>query len=299
MNIFAGWRLFPVLLALLAPLPAVQAQGVTTPTLDRIREHGAIYVGHRETAIPFSYMIGDEVVGYSMDLCDRIVDAIRERNADPALKVVRVPVTSSSRMLMLLTGAIDLECGASTNTKIRRQMVAFGFTTFVSGVKAVVRTDAGIDRLSDLAGKVVVTTVGTTTDRVVNSAMTTRGISIRVKSAPTQEAFSMVLSRQADAFVMDDAILSGLVASSPDRSKLKLLEENFGFEPYGIALRKDDPDFKKLIDDTLAGMMKSGEIERIYNKWFMSPIPPKNINLQIPMSGLLKELFRNPNDTGI
>ncbi|MDO8788207.1 MAG: amino acid ABC transporter substrate-binding protein [Sulfuritalea sp.] len=299
MNIFARWRLFPFLLALLAVLPTVQAQGVNTPTLDRIREHGAIYVGHRETGIPFSYMIGDDVVGYSMDLCDRIVDAIRKKNAAPTLKVVRVPVTSSSRMLMLLTGAIDLECGATTNTRIRQQMVAFGFTTFVSGVKAMVRADAGIDRLADLAGKVVVTTVGTTTDRLVNSVMTVRGIAIRAKSAPTQEAFSMVLSRQADAFVMDDAILSGLLASSPDRPKLKLLEENFGFEPYGIALRKDDPDFKKLIDDTLAGMMKSGEMERIYNKWFMSPIPPKNVNLQIPMSGLLKEAFRNPNDTGI
>lgn len=299
MNVLAMWRLLPLLLALLVSLPAVQAQGVTTPTLDRIREHGAIYVGHRETAIPFSYMIGDDVVGYSMDLCDRIVDAVRAKTATSTLKVVLVPVTSSSRMLMLLTGAIDLECGATTNTRIRQQMVAFGVTTFVSGVKAIVRTDAGIDRLSDLAGKVVATTVGTTTDRLVNSVMTVRGIAIRAKSAPTQEAFSMVLSRQADAFVMDDAILSGLLANSPDRSKLKLLEENFGFEPYGIGLRKDDPDFKKLIDDTLAGMMKSGEMERIYNKWFMSPIPPKNINLQIPMSGLLKELFRSPNDRGI
>lgn len=299
MNVLAMWRLLPLLLALLVSLPAVQAQGVTTPTLDRIREHGAIYVGHRETAIPFSYMIGDDVVGYSMDLCDRIVDAVRAKTATSTLEVVRVPVTSSSRMLMLLTGAIDLECGATTNTRIRQQMVAFGVTTFVSGVKAIVRTDAGIDRLSDLAGKVVATTVGTTTDRLVNSVMTVRGIAIRAKSAPTQEAFSMVLSRQADAFVMDDAILSGLLANSPDRSKLKLLEENFGFEPYGIGLRKDDPDFKKLIDDTLAGMMKSGEMERIYNKWFMSPIPPKNINLQIPMSGLLKELFRSPNDRGI
>ncbi|MCX7149579.1 MAG: amino acid ABC transporter substrate-binding protein [Rhodocyclales bacterium] len=299
MNIFARWRLLSLLLALLASLPAVQAQGVTKSTLDRIREHGAIYVGHRETAIPFSYMIGNDVVGYTMDLCDRIVDAVREKSAIPTLKVVRVPVTGSSRMLMLLTGAIDLECGVTTNTKIRQQMVAFSFTTFVSGVKAMVRTDVGIDRIPDLAGKVVVTTVGTTTDRLVNSVMTVRGITIRAKSAPTQEAFSMVLSRQADAFVMDDAILSGFLASSPDRPKLKLLEENFGFEPYGIALRKDDPDFKKLIDDTLSGMMKSGEMERIYNKWFMSPIPPKNINLQIPMSGMLKELFRSPNDTGI
>ncbi|MDP1611752.1 MAG: amino acid ABC transporter substrate-binding protein [Sulfuritalea sp.] len=299
MNIFARWRLLTLLFALMASLPTVQAQGVTTPTLDRIREHGAIYVGHRETAIPFSYMIGDDVVGYSMDLCNRIVDAVREKSGDPSLKVVLVPVTSSSRMLMLLTGAIDLECGVTTNTKIRQQMVTFSYTTFVSGVTAMVRKDVGIDRIPDLAGKVVVTTVGTTTDRLVNSVMTAHGISIRAKSAPTQEAFSMVLSRQADAFVLDDAILSGLLASSPDRSKLKLLGENFGFEPYGIALRKDDPEFKKLVDGTLAGLMKSGELEKLYNKWFLSPIPPKNLNLQIPMSNMLKELLRSPNDTGI
>lgn len=300
MNIIA-WRLILLLLALSASLPTVQAQGVTAPTLDRIREHGAIYVGHREASVPFSYMIGDEVVGYSAEICDRIVGAIREKLGMPTLKVVQVPVTSFSRILMLMTGTIDLECGSTTNTRIRQQRIGFSVTTFVSGIKAVVRNDTGIERITDLAGKVVVTTSGTTTERVVRSVLAARKLqATRAKTASShQESFSMVLSRQADAFVLDEPILAGLLANSPDAGKLKLLEENFGFEPYGIGMRREDPEFKKLVDDTLVGMMKSGELDKLYARWFMSPIPPNNVNLQIPMSEMLKNLLRNPSDTGI
>lgn len=288
------------MIALIASAPAVLAQGGTQTTLEKIREYGTIYVGHREASIPFSYLVGDEVVGYSKDLCDRIVDAIKDHLDDPTLKVVLVPVTSSSRMLMLMTDVIDLECGSTTNTKIRQQAVAFGVTTFVSGVKAVTRKDVGIERIADLNGKVVVTTAGTTTERVVKTVLAARNASARAKSARSHpESLSMVLSRQADAFVLDDAILSGLLANSPDADKLKLLQENFGFEPYGIALRKNDPDFKKLVDAALVGMMKNGELEKLYTKWFLSPIPPKSVNLQIPMSDMLKELLRNPSDSGI
>lgn len=300
MNIIA-WRLILLLLALSASLPVAQAQGVTTPTLDRIREHGAIYVGHREASIPFSYMIGDEVVGYSADICDRIVGAIREKLGIPTLKLVQVPVTSFSRILMLMTGTIDLECGSTTNTKIRQQRIGFSVTTFVSGVKALVRKDTGIERITDLGGKVVVTTSGTTTERMVRTVLAARNLpATRAKTASRHlESFSMVLSRQADAFVLDEPILAGLLANSPDAGKLKLLEENFGFEPYGIGMRREDPEFKKLVDDTLIGMMKSGELEKLYAKWFMSPIPPNNVNLQIPMGEMLRDLLRNPNDTGI
>lgn len=300
MNTLTWWRLALALLAPLMSAPAVQAQAYNNPTLEKIREYGAIYVGHREASIPFSYLAGEEVVGYSKDLCDRIVDAIKDRLDDPTLKVVLVPVTSSSRLLMLMTGVIDLECGSTTNTKIRQQQVAFGVTTFVSGVKAVTRKDVGIERIADLDGKVVVTTAGTTVERIVKTVLGARNASARPKSARTHlESLAMVVSKQADAFVLDDAILSGLLADSPDGDKLKLLEENFGFEPYGIALRKNDPEFKKLVDATLNRMMENGELEKLYTKWFMSPIPPKNVNLQIPMSGMLKELLRNPNDNGI
>lgn len=295
------WRsAFVTLFMLLVSLATANAQGVTTPTLDKIREYGAIYVGHYEASPPFSYMVGNETVGYSKDLCDRIVGAIKDKLGAPDLKVVLVPLTSSSRLLMLLTGVIDLECGSTTNTRIRQQLVAFSYTTFVSGVKAVVRKDVGIERITDLGGKVVVTTAGTTTERVVNTVLAARKLTARAKNARTHaESLSWVLSRQADAFVLDDAILAGLMATTPNADKLKLLEENFGFEPYGIGLRKDDPEFKKLVDDTLAGMMKNGEMEKLYSKWFLSPIPPNNVNLQIPMSDMLRELLRKPSDAGI
>lgn len=301
MNAVAWFRLFSVLLGLAVTLPVVQAQAVTDPTLDRIRDNGVIYVGHREASIPFSYMVGDEVVGYSTELCDRVVDAVRARLGMPDLKVVRVPVTSFSRILMLMTGSVDLECGSTTNTKIRQQRIGFSVTTFVSGVKAMVRKDTGIERIADLSGRVVVTTSGTTTERGVRSVLAARKLpAARLRTAGKHaESFSMVLSRQADAFVLDEPILAGLMANSPDAGRLKLLEENFGYEPYGIGMRREDPEFKKLVDDTLVALMKSGEFERIYTKWFMSPIPPNNHNLQMPMSEMLREQLRNPNDTGI
>lgn len=292
------FRILVVLAVAFASLPA-RAQATTQTTLDKIREYRAIYVGHRELAVPFAYMVGDEPVGYSMEICDRIVEAIKEAIGDSALRVVKVPVTTSSRFLMLRAGTVDLECGSTTNTKIRQQLVAFGLTTFVSGVKAVVRRDSPIRGISDMDGKMLVTTAGTTTDRLVQAALAPRKLTVRARSGRSHtESLAMVAAGQADVFVADEALLAGLVAGSPHGDQLRLLEDNFGFEPYAITLRKDDPEFKKLVDASLRAMMASGELERIYNKWFMSPIPPKGINLNIPMSGLLKELIRNPNDEG-
>ncbi len=291
-------RLLLVLVAAFFCLPA-RAQAITQSTLDKIREYRAVYIGHRELAVPFAYMVGDEPVGYSVDICERIVEAIKEAVGDPALRVVKVPVTASSRFLMLQAGTVDLECGSTTNTRIRQQLAAFGLTTFVSGVKAVVRKDSAINGIADMDGKVVVTTAGTTTDRVVRSALVPRKITVRTKSGRNHpESLAMVAASQADVFVADEALLAGLVAGSPHGDKLRFLEDNFGFEPYAVVLRKDDSEFKKLVDTSLRAMMASGELERIYNKWFMSPIPPKGINLNIPMSGLLRDLIRNPNDEG-
>lgn len=288
----------PVLLA--AFTATAQAQSINKATLEKIREYGAIYVGHPENSVPFAYLDGDEVLGYSKELCDRIVETVKDRLDDPTLKVVMVPTTSASRLLMLLTGVIDLECGSTTNTKIRQQSVAFGVSTFVSGVKALVPKNSGIERIADLNGKLVVTTSGSTTERAVKTVMAARNLSVRSKAGRTHsDSFSILASGQADAFVLDDALLVGLLANSQDAGRFKLLDENFGFEPYGIVMRKDDPEFKKLVDATLIGMMKNGELEKLYGKWFQSPIPPSGVNLQIPMSNLLKELLLNPNDQGI
>lgn len=286
-------------LTLLLGLPVAMAQGVAQSSLEKIREYRAIYVGHREYSVPFSYMVGDEPVGYSIDICNHVVDAIKEAVEDPAVRVVKVPVTSSSRFLMLQSGIIDLECGSTTNTRIRQQQVAFGLTTFVSGVKAVVRKDSPIQGIADLDGRVVVTTAGTTTERTVRSVLNIRKLSARSKAARTHpESLAMVVASQADAFVIDEALLAGLVASSPDGPKLRFLEDNFGYEPYAIVFRRDDPEMKRIVDNALREIMRSGEMERLYNKWFMSPIPPKGINLQIPMSNLLRDLIKNPNDEG-
>jgi glutamate/aspartate transport system substrate-binding protein len=300
MRIRIVWRFLLAVITLMMSMPVAQAQGYGKPTIEKIREYGAIYVGYRETSVPFSYLVGDTVVGYSKDVCDRLIEAIRVEIGNPGLKVVQVPVTSSSRLLMLMTSVIDLECGSTTNTKIRQQAVDFGVTMFVSGVKALVSKSSGIVRVADLNGKLVVTTAGTTTERVVKTVLAGRNAIARFKTARTHsESFAMLAGGQVDAFVLDDAILSGLLANSPHADKLKLLEEDFGFEPYGIGLRRNDPAFKKLIDATLIEMMKSGELEKIYNKWFLSPIPPNNVNLQIPMSDMLKKAIRNPNDKGI
>lgn len=296
---FLGLALL-MLAAGLPLIPLASAQGVTMPTLDRIRQNGAIYVGHREASIPFSYLAGDDPVGYSMDLCQGIVVAIRAKLGAPSLPVVFVPANSSTRLLLLMTGAIDLECGSTTNTKTRQNQVAFSVTTFVSGIKALVRKDSGTERLADLNGKVVATTAGSTTERAVRTAMAARNASVRFKSARDHgESLMMVVSRQADAFALDDAVLAGLLAGLPDRDQYRLLEENFGLEPYAIGLRKDDPDFKKLVDDALIAMMGSGELERLYEKWFMAPIPPNKVNLRIPMSDMLRDMLRNPSDAGI
>lgn len=291
-------KLLVVLATTVACLPA-HGQAVTQSTLEKIREYRAVYVGHREFSVPFSYMVGDEPVGFSMEICDHIIESIKESVGDTALRVVKVPVTTSSRFLMLQAGTVDLECGSTTNTRIRQQLVGFGLTTFVSGVKAVVRKESSIRGIADLDGRVVVTTMGTSTERLVRSVLSTRKLSARFKAARThRESLDTVVASQADLFVIDDALLAGLVASSGHAEKLRFLEENFGYEPYAIAFRRDDPEFKKLVDASLRSLMSSGELERIYNKWFMSPIPPKGINLNIPMSDLLKELIRNPNDEG-
>lgn len=294
----AGLRLLAVIVVTLICRPA-WGQAATLTTLEKIREYRAIYVGHRESSVPFSYLVGDEPVGYSMEICDHIVEAIKEAIGDTALRVVKVPVTSSSRFLMLQAGTVDLECGSTINTRIRQQFVAFGLTTFVSGIKAVVRKESPIRGIADMEGRVVVTTSGTTTERSVRGVLSNRKLVSRFKAARThRDSLGMVVASQADVFVIDDALLAGLVANSDHAEKLRFLEENFGFEPYGIVFRKDDPEFKKLVDGSLRALMASGELTRIYEKWFMAPIPPKGINLNIPMSGLLKELIRNPNDEG-
>lgn len=289
-----------------APPPAVAPPpGYQPPpkTLEKIARYGAIYLGHRESSIPFSYLDDEgKVHGYSWELCTRVVEAVKTRLNLPALDVVPVLTNSNSRLMMVEAGTIDLYCGSATNTDQRARYVSFSNTYFVAGVKGLVRKDSGIRSIADLGGRTVITTAGTTSDGYVKSATVRRNIFVNFRSARThQDAFNEVLNGKADVFVLDDILLHGLLANAAqaDAYRLVMLDESFGFEPYGLILRKNDPEFKKLVDEVMVGLMKSGEIERIYAKWFLSAIPPKGVNLNVPMSPELKQLIRTPNDRGI
>lgn len=297
-------RLVTALMAAALCLSApVSAQERRSATLEKIRSNGTVYIGHREASLPFSYMPGaEEPVGYSIDLCKAVVDRVKEKLGLSALQVVYVPVTPSSRQMMLEAGTIDLECGSVTNTVQRQRYVAFSVTTYVAEVKALVRRDSGIRSLRDMRDKVVVTTSGTTADGYVKAAAARQGLSINYRMGrDNDESLGLLLGGQADVMVLDAVLLKGLLLnqSETEANKVILLDESYAVEPYAIAFRRNDQEFKSLVDTTLVGLMRSGELSRIYERWFLSPIPPFGKALDMPMGDLLKQLIQTPNDRGI
>ena len=285
----------------LAVSSALLAAPAMADTLQKIKDTGTITIGHRESSIPFSYLDGNQKpVGYSMDLCNKIVEEVKKELKMPALVTKLTPVTSQTRIPLMTNGTIDLECGSTTNSLERQKQVAFGVTTFVSPVRMVVKADSGIKTLDDLNGKAVATTTGTTSDRYIKQ--NEKGQSIDVKNVYGKdhaESFLMVETGRAAAFVMDEVLLAGFIASAKNPKDFALAGPALSTEPYGIMLRKDDPQFKALVDKTLTDLMKSGEINKIYAKWFTSPIPPKNVNLNLPMNAQLQDAIKHPNDKGI
>lgn len=288
-------------LAIAAALCAAPALADDLPTLQKIKSSGTIVVGHRESSIPFSYLDGNQKpVGYSMELCNKIVDAVKKELKMPALVTKLTPVTSQTRIPLMTNGTIDLECGSTTNSLERQKQVAFGVTTFVSPVRMVVKADSGIKTLDDLNGKAVATTTGTTSDRYIKQNEKGHNIDVKnVYGKDHAESFLMVETGRASAFVMDEVLLAGFVANAKNPKDFAIVGPALSTEPYGIMLRKDDPQFKALVDKTLSGLMKSGEINKIYAKWFTSAIPPKNVNLNLPMNAQLQEAIKHPNDKGI
>lgn len=271
------------------------------PTLDRIAETGTIFIGHRESAIPFSYVVpGREAPeGFSIEVCAHVVKAIEEKLGK---KLQQAPVVTSanSRIMMVKAGMVNMECGLATNTVSRAQQVSFSTNFFVSEVKVMVRADSGIKSINDLADKRVVTTLGGMGERLVKQAAMTRKIAVRsLLGRSDANAMSMLESSEVDAYVGDDVILAVERAQTEAPEKYLILTEGFAVEPYGIVLPKDDPQFKKLVDETLVGLMKSGRMEKIYHAWFMSPIPPNNQVLNLPLSPLNKAAFANPGDRSI
>jgi glutamate/aspartate transport system substrate-binding protein len=282
---------------LAAPAAAQQLSG----TLKKIKETGSITVGYRESSIPFSYLDDkQQPIGYAMDLCMKIVDAVKADLKMPGLKVQLQPVTSSNRIPLMQNGTIDLECGSTTNSVERQKQVSFGPTYFVINVTAAVKKNSKIKSLADLNGKTISTTSGTTSVPLLKKYQKTQNIEVKeIYGKDHAESFLLVADDRAAAFVMDDILLAGQIANSRNPSAYRIIPESLRQEPYSMMLRKDDPQFKALVDKTISGVMKSGEIEKIYAKWFTRPIPPKGINLKFPMTPAIREAFKNPNDTGV
>lgn len=279
---------------------AAQAQELTG-TLKKIKETGSITVGHRESSIPFSYLDDkQQPIGYAMDLCMKIVDAVKADLKMPNLKVNLQPVTSSNRIPLLQNGTIDLECGSTTNSMERQKQVAFGPTYFVINVTAAVKRSSGINTLADLNGKTISTTSGTTSVPLLKAYEKTKSADVKeIYGKDHAESFLLMADDRSAAMVMDDILLAGQIANSKKPGDYKIIQESLRQEPYSMMLRKDDPQFKALVDKTVGGVMKSGEIEKIYFKWFMAPVPPKGVNLNFPMTPAIREAFKNPNDKGV
>jgi len=294
-RILSSLAVAAALVALAAPAAAQEG------TLKKIKDTGVVKIGNRDASIPFSYLDDKQrPIGYGVDICLKIVDAIKAELKMPKLKVEFVPVTSQTRIPILTGGNIDIECGSTTNSVERQKQVAFAPTYFMTGTKIIVKKSSKIKGYDDLKGKTVVFTAGTTNERAMKAYNDEKKLGINfIPSKDHAESFLAVETGRAAAFPMDDILLYSLRASAKKPADYEVVGEFLSDDPYGIMMRKDDPEFKKLVDKTVIGLYKSGQINKIYAKWFQSKIPPKNINLGFPMSAALKELVKNPNDKGV
>ena len=287
---------FFVAAAALISLPALAQEG----TLKKIKDSGAITIGHRDASLPFSYYDDkQQPIGYAMDLCHRIVDAIKKEQKLPNLKVNYQLVTSANRIPLMANGTIDLECGSTTNNLARQEQVWFTTTHFVTANRFVSKRASKIGKLADLKGKTIVSTAGTTNIKQITEINGQQNLGMNIISANGHpEAFQMVETGRAVAFVMDDILLAGLAAQSRSPKDYEISPIALSVEPYGIMLRKDDKEFKAVVDKAMTDIYKSGQINAIYAKWFQKPIPPKNINLNLPMSDAFKKVVANPTASG-
>jgi glutamate/aspartate transport system substrate-binding protein len=271
-----------------------------TGTLEKIRSTGVITIGHRESSIPFSYYDKNEkVVGYGMDLCYLVADAVKARLGLAKLEVKLVPITPSLRIPSVLSGKIDLACETMTNNLERQKVVAFSSTFFVAANRFVSKVTAHLRTLDDLKGRTVVSTIGSTNLKQISELNAQRHLGLTIVAAKDNfEAFRMVESDRAAAHIMDDILLYGTVANTAAPADYIVSDEALSVEPYGILLPPDDPAFKRVVDDTLAAIYRNGDINKIYAKWFLSPIPPNGVNLNVPMSAALKRVIEHPTDSG-
>jgi glutamate/aspartate transport system substrate-binding protein len=271
-----------------------------TGTLKKIKETGAITLGHRESSLPFSYYDDkQQVVGYAMDLCTRIVDGVKNELKLPKLETKLNPVTSATRIPLMANGTVDLECGSTTNNLERQKQVAFTITHFVTANRFVSKKSASLKTVDDLKGKTVVSTSGTTNIKQITEIGAQKGLNLNILAAKDHaEAFLMVETGRAAAFVMDDILLFSLVAGSKAPQDYVISTDALSVEPYGIMLRREDAPFKKVVDETMIATYRGGAINAIYDKWFLKPIPPRGLNLNVPMSDSFKKVVASPTDSG-
>ncbi|MDM0022721.1 transporter substrate-binding domain-containing protein [Variovorax saccharolyticus] len=283
----------------LLPLTAAQAQ--EGGTLAKVKSSGAITFGYRESSFGFSYLDGNlKPVGYSIDICNRIVEALKAELRMPAIEVRYQAVTSANRIPLVANGTVDIECGSTTNLVERQKQVAFSPDIFRYNVRMLVKADSGIRSIADLQGKTVVTTTGTTSFRLLREADKGKNLEVvNVAAKDHTESFLLVENGRAQAFVLDDILLAGQIANARNPKDFLIAGESLRTENQSLMLRKDDPEFKALVDRVVGGMMKSGEMEKLYNRWFMAPIPPKNININYPLNAETRDAFANPSSKGI
>lgn len=270
-------------------------------TLKKIRETGAISLGVRESSVPFSYYDEQQhVIGYSQAIALKIVDEVKKELNMPELKIREIPITSQNRIPLVQNGTIDIECGSTTHTKERDNQVAFSNSFFQYGVRMIARKDSGVKDFGDLASKTVVTTAGTSEERLLRQMNAEKSMNMRLISAKDHaESFLNVKTGRAVAFVMDDPLLYGAKAKEANADDYVITGTSAMSEVYGCMFRKDDPGFKKLADGVIARLQTSGEAANLYQKWFTQPIPPKGINLNYPLSAEMKQLFAKPNDRAL
>ena len=267
-------------------------------TLAKIAEANKMTVAYRESSVPFSYLNGPEKpIGFSVELTNAIVAAVKQKLGKPNLEVGSMAVTSQNRIPLLANGTIDLECGSTTNNSARAKDVAFAINHFYTGTRLLVKKTSGIKDYSDLKGKKVAITTGTTNVQVVRKYSTDKNLDIDiVMGKDHSDALLLVESDRAMAFAMDDILLYGLKSNSKNPADLEVVGDALQVEPYACMLPKDDPQYKALVDGVITGMMNSGQFEKLYDKWFMQPIPPKNLPISLPMSKELKDNIKVPSD---
>jgi len=284
----------PTLALLLAAANAAQAG----PVVDRIRQSGRLVIAHRESSVPLSYLDQNKKpVGYAVDLCLRLADTVKKKLNLPKLEIAYLSVNGATRIPAIAEGKADLECGSTTNNAERRQKVAFTIPHYITGARYLVRADSPIAELKDFEHKKLASTKGTTPLKAIDQANREHMLGISVVEAPDHEkAVEMLEKGEVDGFAMDDVLLYGLKSERADPNKLKVVGKFLTIEPLAIMLSKDDPEFKRMVDDEMRRLITSREAYAIYDKWFTQPIPPRNVSLNMPMNYLLRDFWKYPTD---